>query len=125
VTTYLLIKATDRAQPWRLELDHFAAAARVHPEFVQRLVSLGLLEPSRDNAGTAWFSPADLAALARIQRLRAGFGINYAGLDLVLDLLGRVGALEAALRESRRPSLLDPREATRSAAQDRRRPTWT
>jgi DNA-binding transcriptional MerR regulator len=124
VTTYLLVKAADRAHRRRLDLDDFAMAADVHPQLVQRLVSLGLLEPIRDSAGTAWFSPADLATIARIQRLRAGFGINYAAIGLVLDLLERVGRLEAALRESRRPNPLHPREDTLSADQDGRRQTW-
>jgi DNA-binding transcriptional MerR regulator len=109
VTTYLLVAAADRKHPRCLDLDHVARAAHVHPEFVQRLVSLGLLEPTRDSGGTAWFTYADVATIARIQRLRAGFGINYAALGLVLDLLERVGALEAALRQS----------------PDGRRPTWT
>jgi hypothetical protein len=98
MTSYLLV----RAQPRRLDLDQFARAAHVHPDLVQRLVSLGLLEPGRDAAGAAWFSPADVATVARIQRLRAGFGVNYAALGLVLDLLERVERLQAALRESRR-----------------------
>ena len=122
MTIYVLAKAAERVHPGILDLDHFAVAAHLHPELVQRLVSLGLLEPSRDSAGSAWFSAADLATVARIQRLRAGFGINYAALGLVLELLERVGRLEAALRESRRPS---PRDTTPSAAQQGRRPTWT
>jgi DNA-binding transcriptional MerR regulator len=99
-----LVRAADRARPRRLDLEDFARAARVHPQLVQRLVSLGLLEPIPDSGGSAWFSPADLATVARIQRLRAGFGVNYAGLGLVLDLLERVAGLEAGLRDSRRPN---------------------
>ena len=40
------------------------------------------------------------AAMARVQRLRAGFGLNYAALGLVIDLLDRIAALEAAARAS-------------------------
>ena len=40
--------------------------------------------------------PAQLAAVARLQRLRAGFALNYAALGLVLDLLDRIAVLEAA-----------------------------
>ena len=38
-----------------------------------------------------------------MQRLRAGFALNYAALGLVTDLLDRITALEAALRTYRRP----------------------
>jgi hypothetical protein len=37
-----------------------------------------------------------------MQRLRAGFALNYAALGLVADLLDRIAALEEALRRARR-----------------------
>ncbi|MGH3661569.1 MAG: chaperone modulator CbpM [Micromonosporaceae bacterium] len=85
----------------RLSLDAFADAACLHPEVVRRLVALGLLDPEPDASGRWWFAPADLATTARIQRLRAGFGINYAGLGLVLDLIDRVAELESTLQRLR------------------------
>jgi hypothetical protein len=39
-----------------------------------------------------------------MQRLHAGFALNYAALGLVTDLLDRIAALEAALRTYRRPA---------------------
>jgi chaperone modulatory protein CbpM len=41
-----------------------------------------------------------LQALARIRRLRAGLGLNYAALGLVVDLLDRVAELERELRST-------------------------
>jgi hypothetical protein len=43
-----------------------------------------------------------VAEVARVQRLRAGFALNYAAVGLVADLLDRIAALEAALRRARR-----------------------
>ena len=57
----------------------------------------------RDAAGELWFSRSQLAAIARVQRLRAGFALNYAAIGLVTDLLDRIAVLEAALRGARRP----------------------
>ncbi|HEV2087664.1 MAG TPA: chaperone modulator CbpM [Cryptosporangiaceae bacterium] len=85
-----------------LDLDSFAHAAGLHPELVRRLVALGLLEPERDAGGTYWFPPAQLAAVARVQRLRAGLALNYAAVGLVVDLLDRIAELETALRRARR-----------------------
>jgi chaperone modulatory protein CbpM len=82
----------------RLDLDSFARQARVHPELVRRLVALGLLDADRDVSGRLSFAPSQLATLARMQRLRAGFALNYAALGLVCDLLDRIAALEAAQR---------------------------
>ncbi len=86
-----------------LDLQSFATAAGLHPEFVLRLVSLGLIEASQGAAtDELWFSPAQLAVAARIQRLRSGLALNYAALGLVIDLLDRVAELEGALRKLQR-----------------------
>lgn len=85
-------------RPARMDIASFAAAAGLHPDLVRRLVTLGLLEAQQDAAGELWFGPAELVAAARIQRLRAGFALNYAAVGLVLDLLDRIAALEGALR---------------------------
>jgi hypothetical protein len=39
-----------------------------------------------------------------MQRLRAGFALNYAALGLVIDLLDRIAVLEAAARKRSVPS---------------------
>ncbi|MDP9429836.1 MAG: chaperone modulator CbpM [Actinomycetota bacterium] len=93
--TYTLVR---RSRAQLLDLDTFARRARLHPDLVRRLIALGLLEAERDGAGALWLAPAELATVARIQRLRAGFSLNYAAVGLVLDLLDRIEALEAALR---------------------------
>jgi hypothetical protein len=90
VTTYAL------ARPRRLDLDAFARAADLHPDVIRRFVALGLIDGSRDAAGVLWFAPSQLAAVARLRRLRAGFALNYAALGLVVDLLDRIARLEAA-----------------------------
>jgi hypothetical protein len=91
-TTYAL------ARPVRLDLDAFARMAGLHPDVVRRLVALGLVDTMRDRTGAMWFTPSQLAAVARLQRLRAGFSLNYAALGLVVDLLDRIARLEAAQR---------------------------
>ena len=90
------------ARPLLLDLEAFARLADAHPEEVRRLVALGLLEPARDSAGRLWFSYGDVVAVGRIRRLRAAFSLNYAALGLVIDLLDRIAAQEAALRQRTR-----------------------
>ena len=92
MTTYAL------ARPLRLDLDAFARMAGLHPDVVRRFVALGLVDASRDASGAMWLTPSELTAVARLQRLRAGFALNYAALGLVADLLDRIAALEAASR---------------------------
>jgi hypothetical protein len=55
--------------------------------------------PSPD--GDLRFRQLDVARVWRAQRLRAGLGLNYAAMGLVLDLLDRIAALEAG-KDSRR-----------------------
>jgi chaperone modulatory protein CbpM len=87
----------------RISLEAFATKAGLHPELVRRLLALGLLVADRDAAGNLWFSPTQIAAASRLQRLRAGLSINYAALGLVIDLLDRIAELENAQRERTRP----------------------
>ncbi|MED7931366.1 chaperone modulator CbpM [Nonomuraea sp. LP-02] len=83
----------------RLDPDAYARATGLHPQVVGRLVALGLLEPVRNARGELCFMPAQVAAAARIQRLHEGLSINYAAIGVVIDLLDRIGELEAALRD--------------------------
>jgi hypothetical protein len=89
-------------RPVRLDLESFARATQTHPDLVGRLVALGVLDGQIDSAGRVWFSPAQLAQMARIKRLRASFSVNYATLGLVCDLLDRISALEAIANSARR-----------------------
>ena len=85
-----------------LSAEEFAVLSGLHPDLIRRLVALGLIEAYRDAAGRLWFSRSELAAVARMQRLRAGFALNYAAVGLVADLLDRIAVLEAALRVAQR-----------------------
>jgi chaperone modulatory protein CbpM len=84
----------------RLDLGAFARESGTHPELIRRFVALGLLEARQDPAGELWFSRGQLAALGRVQRLHAGFSLNYAAISLVTALLDRIATLEAALRSA-------------------------
>lgn len=95
--TYAIVRTTE------LDLDHFAVATGMHPELVRKFVTLGILDATCDPAGGLWFAPSQVAAAARIQRLRAGFALNYAAIGLVTDLLDRIAALQTALGKARQP----------------------
>lgn len=96
MTRYWLARRPEAVPVW--PLDDFARAAGLHPQLVARLVRLGLLTPEIENAGQVWFAAAQLARVARIERLRAGLGLNYTAVGVVLDLLDRIDELEYQLR---------------------------
>lgn len=85
-------------RPTGLSLETFSRASGLHPDLARRLVCLGLLDARADARGDLRFAPAQLAVAARIQRLRAGFALNYAAIGLVMDLLDRIARLENAQR---------------------------
>jgi chaperone modulatory protein CbpM len=96
-----------------LTLEQFARRCGLHPELVQRFVALGLLPAMRDRDGALWFSPSQVAAVARLQRLRATLPLNYAALGLVVDLLDRITELETVLHIRGRTEPVRQRTATR------------
>jgi hypothetical protein len=63
-----------------------------------------LVDAVPDAAGDLWFPVGQTAAVARVQRLRHGFSLNYAAVGLVVDLLDHIEDLEAALRTRSRRS---------------------
>ncbi|WP_020575781.1 chaperone modulator CbpM [Actinopolymorpha alba] len=92
----------------RLDLDSFARRTGLHPDLVRRLVALGLIDVESDPVGRLAFAPSQIAVVARIQRLRTGFCLNYAAVGLVLDLLDRIAELEAAVRNPTAPTVRNP-----------------
>jgi chaperone modulatory protein CbpM len=105
----------------------FARRCGVHPEFVRRLVALGLVRAERAEDGALQFSPSEVAVVARLQRLRTTLPLNYAALGLVVELLDRITELETALRIRGRTEDVRPRTATRPPTySDQNRSTrWT
>ena len=81
-----------------LDVEEFARRCGLHPELVRRFWALGLIPAARHVDGSLWFSPAQVPAVARLQRLHATLPLNYAALGLVCDLLDRITDLETALR---------------------------
>lgn len=92
---YALVRAT------QLSLEAFAHETGLHPHIVVRLVSLGLIDAHEDPSGELRFPVTQVAVVAKIQRLRRGLGLNYAGVGAVLALLDRVAELEAQARKHR------------------------
>ena len=81
-----------------LDDQEFARRCGLHPELVRRFWALGLIPATRHLDGSLWFSPGQVPAVARLQRLHATLPLNYAALGLVCDLLDRITDLETALR---------------------------
>jgi hypothetical protein len=93
-----------RIGPYRLSLAMLARRSGTPPELLLRFAALGLLDARRDAAGRLWFRPGAPATVARVQRLRTGLCLNYAGVGVVLDLLDRIERLQAVVRRGEQAS---------------------
>jgi len=79
-----------------LDLMETARQACIHPELLQRMVDLGLIEPAQSSPQVL-FSPEVVGTIGKAVRLRYQLGINWAAVGLVIDLLERIEALETEI----------------------------
>jgi MerR family transcriptional regulator, heat shock protein HspR len=76
----------------------------LHPDLVERLVSLGLIDyVERDINGDALFRVDVVPLIRRIMRLRNQLGVNYAGIGVILELMARIESLESHIQELETP----------------------
>ena len=78
-------------------LEAAAAATHVPPSRVRYFVRVGLVRPSRVEGRVPFFGEAELAQLRRIRRLRDDLGLNIAGIEVALRLLGEIESLRREL----------------------------
>ncbi len=110
-----------------LDDEEFARRCGLHPELVRRFWALGLIDAARQLDGSLLFSPAQVPAVARLQRLHAALPLNYAALGLVCDLLDRITDLETALSVRGRTEPVRRRITTQQPTANRpeRSQRWT
>lgn len=89
-------RSIDRSD--RMEFEVFARVCDLHPELLDRLVELGLIEIRVDAAGRRWFDRRQVAVVGRIRRLRTGLRLSYSAISVVAPLIDRIDELEAELR---------------------------
>ncbi len=83
-----------------LDTAELAQAAGLHPDLVRRLYCLGALDSAAEWRGQPLFAPSAVLRLRRMARIRQDLGLSWPSLGLVMDLLERIGDLEARLRAS-------------------------
>ncbi len=86
-----------------MTLTEVAYRSGVHPELIERLVRLGLIDfVERDVDGEALFQADVTATIRKILRLRYQLGVNYSGIGVILELMARIDSLEENIRELER-----------------------
>jgi DNA-binding transcriptional MerR regulator len=100
-TRFFMLKVkTDSEFSSGYTLTEVAYRAGLHPELIDRFIRLGLIEFSgRTDDGELLFDSEVIPLIRRILRLRNQLGVNYAGVGVILELMSRLEALEARIRE--------------------------
>lgn len=71
----------------------------MHPQTLRLYEREGLLTPSRTAKHSRRYSEEDIERLRLIQRLTRQYGVNLAGVRMIMELQERVGHLEAVVDE--------------------------
>lgn len=98
---YFLVRL-ERTSGWSPYVTQTEVASHVdaHPDLIDRFVCLGLIDPVGRNRNDELLFHVDVIPLVRkIIRLRNQLGVNYAGIGVILELMKRIEALEAHIRE--------------------------
>lgn len=96
---FYIVRVEETRRPSLLTVEELACRCGVHPELIDRLSRLGLIDAADwDLSGEALFHREAITVIGRIMRLRNELGVNYAGVGVILELMERIEALEANIR---------------------------
>jgi MerR family transcriptional regulator, heat shock protein HspR len=74
----------------------------MHPQTLRIYESKGLVRPKRTSGNTRLYSEQDLERLRLIQRLTTDYGLNLAGVEMVLGLEDQMRRMERRMERMER-----------------------
>jgi MerR family transcriptional regulator/heat shock protein HspR len=77
---------------------------QMHPQTLRKYERAGLLQPSRSRGMLRMYSDDDVRRLRLIKRLVEDFGLNLAGVELILQLRGRMERIRERLDQPDLPA---------------------
>jgi len=86
-----------------------SVAARLvgcHPHTLRQYEEMGLLHPHRTAGSVRLYSDRDIEAARRIRSYTQGLGVNRAGVEQILRLLGRMERMRAEIEQEFRERIL-------------------
>ena len=67
---------------------------QIHPQTLRLYEREGLLKPSRSEGNTRLYTQEDIERLEVILKLTRDFGVNLAGVEIILNMRERMAAIE-------------------------------
>jgi MerR family transcriptional regulator/heat shock protein HspR len=74
----------------------------MHPQTLRIYESKGLVRPKRTSGNTRLYSEQDLERLRLIQRLTTDYGLNLAGVEMVLGLEDQLNRMQRRMERTER-----------------------
>jgi MerR family transcriptional regulator/heat shock protein HspR len=71
----------------------------IHPQTLRLYEREGLLKPSRTEGNTRLYSDEDLERLETILSLTRDLGVNLAGVEIILNMRGKIEAMQREVNE--------------------------
>ena len=71
----------------------------IHPQTLRLYEREGLLKPSRTDGNTRLYSDEDLERLETILSLTRDLGVNLAGVEIILNMRGRIEQMQGEVNE--------------------------
>lgn len=72
---------------------------QVHPQTLRLYEREGLLKPSRSEGNTRLYTQEDLERLEVILKLTRDFGVNLAGVEIILNMREKMEAMQEQIQE--------------------------
>jgi MerR family transcriptional regulator/heat shock protein HspR len=72
---------------------------QIHPQTLRLYEREGLLKPSRSEGNTRLYTQEDLQRLEAILKLTRDFGVNLAGVEIILNMREKMAAIERQVEE--------------------------
>lgn len=92
-----MVPKTKKAAPGPTRYYHISSVSKmynIHPQTLRLYEREGLLKPSRSEGNTRMYSADDLKRLETILNLIRDLGVNLAGVEVVLNMRGRMEEIE-------------------------------
>lgn len=71
----------------------------IHPQTLRLYEREGLLKPSRSDGNTRLYTEDDLKRLEVILELTRELGVNLAGVEIILNMREKMGAMQAQIEQ--------------------------
>jgi MerR family transcriptional regulator/heat shock protein HspR len=72
---------------------------QIHPQTLRLYEREGLLKPSRSDGNTRLYTQEDLDRLEVILKLTRDFGVNLAGVEIILNMREKMAAMQRQIEE--------------------------